>query len=166
VDKFRYISWHHGNCERTDDVRVLLSGVKNGAGYDDTNGIHGSDAVSCLCFGLSRHKASVKRKSATDNRFVLGPAWHRARPRRTPLGGGAAMALAAAIKLYPVIFALLWLAAGRKQSVVDSRFLVVPLGLSRLRWVDGLSTPHFFQNSTQSRPVPLLHFQMSQWIRC
>jgi hypothetical protein len=55
-------------------VRVLLSGVKNGAGYDDTNGIHGSDAVSCLCFGLSRHKTSVKRKSATDNRFVLGPA--------------------------------------------------------------------------------------------
>lgn len=98
VDKFRYISWHHGNCERTDDVRVLLSGVKNGAGYHDTNGIHGSDAVSCLCFGLSRHKASVKRKSATDNRFVLGPAWHRARPRRTPWAGAAAMALAAAIK--------------------------------------------------------------------
>jgi hypothetical protein len=132
VDKFRYISWHHGNCERTDDVRVLLSGVKNGAGYDDTNGIHGSDAVSCLCFGLSRHKASVKRKSATDNRFVLGPAWHRARPRRTPLGGGAAMALAAAIKLYPVIFALLWLAAGRKQSVVRFAILGGALGLVSL----------------------------------
>ena len=51
-DKFRYISRHPGNCERTDDVRVLLSGVKNGAGYNDTNGIHGSDAVFGGALGL------------------------------------------------------------------------------------------------------------------
>jgi alpha-1,2-mannosyltransferase len=42
------------------------------------------------------------------------------------------MALAAAIKLYPVIFALLWLAAGRKQSVVRFAILGGALGLVSL----------------------------------
>jgi len=47
-----------------------------------------------------------------------------------PWAGGAAMALAAAIKLYPVIFAILWLASGRKHSV--TAFAVVGCGLGLL----------------------------------
>jgi hypothetical protein len=36
----------------------------------------------------------------------------------SPVAGGAALALAAAIKLYPAIFALLWLAAGERRATL------------------------------------------------
>lgn len=49
-----------------------------------------------------------------------------------PWAGGAAMGLAAAIKLYPVIFAILWLAAGRRQSVAAFAIFGGALGLLSL----------------------------------
>ncbi len=49
-----------------------------------------------------------------------------------PWAGGAVMALAAAIKLYPVIFAVLWLAAGRKQTVFSFAIFGTALGLASL----------------------------------
>lgn len=49
-----------------------------------------------------------------------------------PVAGGAAMALAAALKLYPVVFALLWLAAGERRAVASFAAVGGTLGLLSL----------------------------------
>lgn len=66
-----------------------------------------------------------------------------------PWAGGAAMGLAAAIKLYPVIFAILWLAAGRKQTVAAFAIFGGALGLLSLL-VGGWSLHLVFLTETRA----------------
>ncbi len=48
------------------------------------------------------------------------------------IAGGAALALAASIKLYPALFALLWLAAGKRSAVISFVLTGGALGLMSL----------------------------------
>jgi hypothetical protein len=63
--------------------------------------------------------------------------------------GGAAMALAAALKLYPVIFALLWLAAGQKKSFAAFTIAGGTLGIASLA-VGGLDLHIAFLSEVRS----------------
>ena len=49
--------------------------------------------------------------------------------RGAPIAGGAAMALAASLKLYPVLFAVFWLAGGERRAFTSFALLGGALGL-------------------------------------
>lgn len=63
--------------------------------------------------------------------FLLVFAVERTR-NNSPVLGGALMAVAAAIKLYPAIFALLWLAQGEKRAAAAFTIFGAAIGLSSI----------------------------------